>query len=120
MRIKPTAYGRATLAGSAIPASRPVGVAIAIGVAVVIENRTRRAITHLGSLQFRADRDSDGDPDSDTDPDEPGETPRFAGRPKPRLLAVVFTFRIENSACQSRERERAGGAQLPAPLRSRL
>ncbi len=76
VRIKPTAYGRATLAGSAIPASRPVGVGIAIGVAVAIENRTRRAITHLGSLQFRADRDSDGDPD------EPVETPRFLGQAK--------------------------------------
>ncbi len=44
---------------------------------------------HLGSIQFRIDRDIDGDRDIDTDPDEPGQTPAFLGGPKPRLLAVV-------------------------------
>ena len=80
MRPGPPAFGRATLAGSAVPAGRLVGVGIAIGVAVAIENRTRCAITHLGSLQIRTDCDRDGDPDSDTDPDEPGETPYCAGQ----------------------------------------
>ncbi len=37
-------------------------------------------MTHLGSLQFRTDRD--GDPDSDTDPDELGQTSRFTGQAK--------------------------------------
>ncbi len=69
MPPRPLAFGRATLAGSAVPAGRLVGIGIAIGVAVAIENRTRCAITHLGSLHFRTDRLIDCDPDTDADPD---------------------------------------------------
>ncbi len=98
MRHNPTAHGRATLAGSAVPASHPVGVAIAIGVAVAIENRTRRAITHLGSLQFRTDCDSDGDPDSDTDPDKPGPTPRSA-RHAEATPSSIGRLQIFGEAC---------------------
>ncbi len=78
VRHKPMAFGRVTLTGSAVPASRDRGRNRNRGRS---RNRDSKEITQPASrAHLDSDRDIDSDPDSD--PDELSHSPRFAGQAK--------------------------------------